>query len=208
MPTTADAAARSAYADAAAAFVQLVQQVPAEAWGEPGLGVWTVRDLVGHTSRSLTTVETYLGKPAAGPQLDDAVAYFTASQSALADADAVAQRGRDAGAALGDDPAGFVAALARRVTALVAATADDEPVGTPIGPMTLAAYLPTRVFELSVHSLDLARAIAVPPPAALRAGVEVSCALAGRLAAASPHADTVLLGLTGRVDLPARFSLV
>ena len=32
----------------------------AEIWAQLGLGEWTVRDLVGHTSRALTTVEAYL----------------------------------------------------------------------------------------------------------------------------------------------------
>ena len=33
-------------------------------WDEPGLGEWSVRDLVGHTSRSFLTVESYLATPA------------------------------------------------------------------------------------------------------------------------------------------------
>jgi hypothetical protein len=34
-------------------------------WDELALGEWTVGDLLGHTSRALVTVESYLDKPAA-----------------------------------------------------------------------------------------------------------------------------------------------
>jgi hypothetical protein len=55
---------REAYRQAVQFFVQVVTQIPDDRWDFPGLGVWTVRDLVGHASRSLANVETYLAKPA------------------------------------------------------------------------------------------------------------------------------------------------
>ena len=55
---------RAAYVDAAALFVDTVGQVGPTQWEQSGLGVWTIRDLVGHTSRALLTVEMYLAKPA------------------------------------------------------------------------------------------------------------------------------------------------
>ncbi|MEJ7630001.1 MAG: maleylpyruvate isomerase N-terminal domain-containing protein [Nocardioidaceae bacterium] len=199
---------RSVFAAAAAAFRELVGRVGPDGWDEPGLGVWSVRDLVGHTSRSLTTIETYLGVPSPGEPLDGPVDYFRRARVALADPDAVAQRGRDAGAALGDDPAARVAELADRVTALVDASPGDESVGTPLGTMTLAGYLPTRVFELTVHGIDLARALDVDPPVTLGPGIGLSCALAGGLAADSPDAVAVLMALTGRTELPRGFTLL
>src|SRR5919199_1288741 len=57
---------RRAFADAADWFVRTAALV-GERWGEPGLGEWDVRALVGHTSRSFLTVETYLGRSGAGP---------------------------------------------------------------------------------------------------------------------------------------------
>ena len=38
---------------------------------------------------------------------------------------------------------------------------------TPVGAMTLATYLPTRVFELTVPTLDLAHALGLEPPSGL-----------------------------------------
>lgn len=74
--------------------------------------------------------------------------------------------------------------------------------------MTLAGYLPTRVFELTVHGIDLARALDVDPPVTLGPGIGLSCALAGDLAADSPDAVAVLMALTGRTELPRGFTLL
>ena len=52
---------RPLYFAAAEAFIALVERVPGDAWQRAGLGVWDVRALVGHTSRSLSTVRDYLG---------------------------------------------------------------------------------------------------------------------------------------------------
>jgi hypothetical protein len=78
---------------------------PSSVTGGTGLGEWDVRSLAGHTSRALVTVETYLARPASAADLASATGYFRSTRAAAADA-AVVARGRDAGAALGSDPAG------------------------------------------------------------------------------------------------------
>jgi hypothetical protein len=108
------------------------------------------------------------------------------------------ERGRRAGEELGDHPAGAVAELAGRVVALGDACSDDDPVATPAGKMTFAGYLPTRTFELAVHSLDLARALGVPPPGVLGPATAAAGKLAGALAAQHPNAAKLLPLLTGR----------
>lgn len=77
-----------------------------------------MRALVGHTSRALSTIKTYLGKPATGPVFDGPVEYFLAPVTGDDDRQArqqrdaaVAKRGIEAGATLGGDPAAAVAAL-------------------------------------------------------------------------------------------------
>ena len=206
MDTTAAAIIRSAFAGAARSLVELAGAVPPDAWDRPALGVWSVRDLIGHTGRALSTVETYLATPATGPVVEGPVEYFLtvrgSGSASEAVAVAVAQRGRDAGAALGDDPPARVAELARRVTELVAGTADDAPLATAAGTMTLVSYLPTRTFELAVHGLDLARAIGVPPPDDLTPAVVASLSLAADLAGRLDTGPDILLLLTGRTGLP------
>ena len=94
------------YGRAARAVADLVGTIPPGRWDGPGLGEWDLRALVGHTSRSLLTVETYLQRPAEREDLATAAAYVAAGQRLAADAGGgVAQRGRDAGKALGPRPA-------------------------------------------------------------------------------------------------------
>lgn len=64
------------FTSAAMAFAQLVHQVPAGAWDGPGLGEWDLRALVGHTSRSLITVSTYLATSAEHADVPDPQSYY------------------------------------------------------------------------------------------------------------------------------------
>lgn len=192
---TAGGPAVDAFAEAADWFVRTTALV-GNRWEQPGLGEWDVRALVGHTSRSLTTVETYLARPALAVEVHSSVGYFLTT-SALAAGPGVAQRGRDAGAALGGDPAAALARLADRVVALVAARRGDERLTTIAGGMRLRDYLPTRTFELVVHTTDLATALGVPtepPPLAARAALDLVTALAVARGGVAP----LLLAATGR----------
>jgi uncharacterized protein (TIGR03083 family) len=199
---------RDCFAAATACFTELVARVPDGAWGHPALGVWNVRDLVGHTGRALSTIEAYLDTEPTGDTLAGPVAYFVATRALLADPDAVARRGREAGAALGEDPVRAIADLARRVTGLVDGTADGALVASPVGAITLVDYLPTRTFELTVHGLDLARALGVDPPPSLQPSVTASLELAGRLAGTLGQAPELLLLITGRTGLREGISIV
>jgi uncharacterized protein (TIGR03083 family) len=221
--TSADAAeVRKCFRDAAGAFVDVLAAMSERAavsekaavsemdWTRPGLGDWTVRDLAGHASRALVTVENYLDPAATAvePALSGALDYFRDAASGVADADAVAERGRQAGAALGDDPHATVAALAGRVLALVDGSPDDALVTTPAGTIALVGYLPTRTFELTVHTLDLAAATGVAVPAALTDPLRASLHLAAELADERGSTVDVLLALTGRRPLPQGFSVL
>ncbi len=84
---------------------------------------------------------------------------------------------------------------------------DTALVGTPAGGMTLIAYLPTRILELSIHALDLAAALGVegtvPESAAL-----VTLDLVGTLAARRGRAADLLLAATGRRGLPSGYTVL
>jgi uncharacterized protein (TIGR03083 family) len=201
------ASVRDNYLGAAQAFLELVGQVPEEAWSKQALGDWDVRGLTGHASRALTTVETYLAAPASGPRQDGPVSYFLTVREGTTP-EAIAQRGRETGDALGPDPAGAVRELVQKISALVRETPDDALLATPAGAMTLADYLPTRTFELAVHGLDLARALGLPAPPALAPGIAASLELAGAIGARLPTAGDLLLLLTGRTGLPGGLSVV
>ncbi|MET3809089.1 maleylpyruvate isomerase N-terminal domain-containing protein [Arthrobacter sp. UYEF3] len=198
---------RTCYLGAARAFLELVEQVPEAAWAKPALGVWDVRGLTGHASRALSTVETYLAMPATGESVAGPAAYFLAVRSSMAP-DMIARRGRETGDALGAEPATAVKDLVQRVTTLLRDTPDDAAVATPAGAMNLIGYLPTRTFELAVHSLDLARALTLPSPAALGPAVAASLELAAAVGAHLPAAGDLLLLLTGRSGLPRNLSVL
>jgi uncharacterized protein (TIGR03083 family) len=197
---------RQTFTEAARTFTDLVRRIPANRWDGPGLGEWDLRSLVGHTSRSLITVETYLGQRADTEEVPSPAAYYVAI--AGTDHAAVAIRGVEAGRALGEQPAEFVDALAKRVLAQVE-FAGNPLIHTAAGGMRLESYLSTRTFELVVHSLDIAAALPdVEPP-------EFSDQLLSEVARVAATAG-VLLGqgvemlraLTGRGTLSPGFSMV
>lgn len=194
-----------AFADAAGWFVRSVGLV-AGRWDLPGLGEWDVRALVGHTSRSLLTVEAYLAHPAAAVEVASAPAYYLATRQ-LAAGPEVAQRGRDAGTALGDDPAAAVAIIADRVLPVVAGSDGSELVTTIAGGMRLSDYLPTRTFELTVHTTDLAVALDLPPEPPASAARQ-AWELVGDLAIQDGTSWRLLLAATGRRGLPVGFTVL
>ena len=194
------------FSEAAAWFVRTTSLVAPDQWSEPGLGEWDVRSLVGHASRALLTVEAYLARPASSVDVPSTLGYFVATR-ALASGPDVAARGREAGVALGPDPAVAVAAIAERVVPLVAACSGAEVVETIAGGMRLADYLPTRTFELVAHTTDLASALGVaadvPPLPALQA-----LSLVSALALESGVVGPLLRGALGRSELPAGFTVL
>ncbi|MDV3129799.1 maleylpyruvate isomerase N-terminal domain-containing protein [Mycobacterium sp. 21AC1] len=196
------------FATAAHAFSRLVRALPEDGFDGPGLGEWDLRALVGHTSRSLITVSTYLHTPAAEADLAGPVEYYTAMRGFMSEAGtaAIVARGTQAGRDLGPHPAETV----DRLTAQ--ALSDLDGVGDPVIKVIggygirLGDYLQTRIFELAVHSLDITRASGVPaslPPEVL----EAAAVLATRIAAASGDGETVLMALTGRTGLQPSFSV-
>lgn len=194
-----------AFGEAADTFVRLTAAV-AGRWEQPGLGEWDVRALVGHTTRSFLTVETYLGRPAPAVEVDTPAAYFRAARS-VASGPAVTERGREAGRALGADPVAEVTRTSARVGALVAVRDGDELVTTVVGGMRLRDYLPTRTFELTVHAADLAVALhepAVPAPSAARQALRI----VEDLAVLGGRAGPLLLAATGRTALPPGFTVL
>lgn len=202
---------RATFTAAATAFLELVRRIPADAWDGPGLGEWSLRSLVGHTGRSLVTVSTYLGTPADGIAAGSAAEYLdlTARLAVGAAHDAITQRGVAAGEALGDDPS---AALQEWYAAAQLALdglgpAEDPVVETAAGGMRVSDYLPTRTFELTVHSMDIGRATGLehrPPEAALAESLSIAASSALR----QGLGPAVLLALTGRERLPDGCSVV
>ncbi|MBJ7341033.1 maleylpyruvate isomerase N-terminal domain-containing protein [Mycolicibacterium sp.] len=197
------------YTAAAHAFAALVRGIPETSWEGPGLGDWDLRALVGHTSRSLTTVSTYLRHPADREDVASPADYYARVQgyATSAGAEAIVERGRQAGRDLGEHPGAAVDALLARV--LDDLDGVDDPLIEVIGGLgiRLSNYLPTRVFELAVHGLDIARAADVDITLPTHVLADAT-ALAARIAVDSGRGEIVLSALTGRIALPDSFSVV
>jgi len=196
------------YGGTAKAFADVVARIRDDQWELPGLGLWTVRSLVGHTSRAVQTVIDYLA-------LDepDTISIATAEQyyahvtpDAAASA-AVARRGIESGLALGDDPVRTIIAANKRVLVRLGEQRLDRRVAVRGGNMPLQEYLRTRLFELVVHTMDVERATRIRP--AFPEGAVRDCArLAAGIAADAGRGEDLLLAMTGRAELPEHFSIV
>ncbi len=197
------------FASAARSFAVLVHDIPGDRWDGPGLGEWDLRSLVGHASRSLITVSTYLAHAAEREDITTPHEYYArVNPATLGAAPAgIVERGRQAGRDLGDNPAATVDDLVSRV--LDELSEAGNPLIQVIGGagIRLHTYLPTRTFELAVHGLDIARAVGISFPMAADV-LEEATGLAARIAVAEGYGETVLMALTGRAELPPSFSIV
>lgn len=216
-PTSTDtfrfdaAMTRQAFVEAGQHFGDLVTTVSSDSarLELPGLGEWTVRDLIGHTTRALLTVTEYLDI-SADPQSVDVASpldYLSVLTLGYADPTQIAERGRDAGRALGRDAAASVRVAFDAAIEAMRQAHDDAPVRTPAGVMRLIDYLPSRIFELVVHSDDLARAIGSSSrgPTIPR---QVAMVYIAAFAAGHERGPTLLAALLGRQALPSGFSLI
>lgn len=193
-------AAVADYIAGAEHFLRLIGEVAPGQWDQPGLGDWSVLSLIGHTSRSLTTVADYLAQPEPDVVEIGSVAGYYARIQGLASSPEVTARGVAAGVDLGDDV--LRSATERRDRAVAAITGvADRPVATPWGGILLSDYLPTRTFELAVHGLDIARAIGSTStlPRVVLASALTTAVQAAEL---TGQGDQALLMLTGREQGP------
>ncbi|BDZ48121.1 hypothetical protein GCM10025867_03620 [Frondihabitans sucicola] len=196
------------FSQAADSFADLVSRIDPGRWDDPGLGSWTVRDLVGHTTRAILTVTTYLAHDEPGDvTVPTAEHYYTVALTQFGDDASVAARGIEAGRWLGDEPVPKIRQALTEARTALAAQLSNRVVSIGGMGIPLAEYLRTRVFELTVHTIDLARATGLPHglPAAV---MSEAASLSARTAVARGHGDELLLALTGRQPLPEGFSIV
>jgi len=171
-------------------FVDAVAAVPRNRYDEPWSDEWRVLDLIGHGNRANVLTVQYYERPVsvAGPD------YALPNK--------VAERGRQAVRALGDDPVSAVRAASERALAVVASAPNDATVGTPFGELTLDAYLQSRIAELVLHGVDLDTGI--EPPTEVLA--ECAVILVKRAVKAGSGMN-VVRALSGRCTLPRGFSV-
>ncbi|MCW4458985.1 maleylpyruvate isomerase family mycothiol-dependent enzyme [Microbacterium sp. MPKO10] len=196
------------YEMACRTFIDVVAGISNDQWDAPGLGVWDVRSLTGHTARAVITVIDYLDlDPAAQIDMPTAGDYYGQIYLAYTNPEAIAKRGVEAGVALGDDPVAAITGLVERALALLAEQPDDRLVSLGGMGIPINEYLKTRVFELVVHTMDLARATGQTAHFAPEL-IESAASLAAGIAARTGDGEQVIMALTGRGALPPGFSVV
>ena len=194
--------ARAAFRDASDTFLAAASVVPAGGWDEPGLGEWTVRELTAHALRAFLTLQRLCDTTGGAPQLESAMAYYRAIAVREDVHAGVLQRGREAGAQL-VDPEATARRTAEQALGRLAATSDEHVGETFAGPMRLADYLPTRVVELGIHTLDLQRATGQP----MALPASAAAVVLGTLAELA-DVPTLLMAMTGRQPLPDGFNVL
>jgi hypothetical protein len=177
--------------------------------GSARLGAWSLRDLVGHTcsagliaviaaaDAAIEDITSPEGYCAFGKSVDPAL-FETAVAMSTEDA-------RRTGERLGDHPATAVRHLVGQ--AIAAVGAEDRLIASAAGGMRLHTWLPTRTFELAVHSLDIAAATSLSADLPGQV-LSDAAALAARIAVVTGDGPAVLLALTGRGHLTQDFSVV
>ena len=198
-----------AFLDECAVALDTLQQIPVDAWSQPGLGEWNLAQLTAHLTRATTRVPEYLSLPVEDAPPVDRVGYFRTymlrlqlSEDTDVDAPAIAQRSVDDAA--GIDPTTWPQRFAEGTRATVRACA-AHPSGhvlqTLVGPMRLDEYVATRVLEVVVHHMDVRAALDLPPvatPAAARMTMEILEGLLGEARPRNLGRTRFILAATGR----------
>ncbi len=153
---------RQAFVASALWFESVVHDVAPDDWLRPGLGSWTVRELVGHTSRNCTYV---LDSVVRDQSTDRRLGPFGFWEGVLAGSNVelhanIAAAAHAAANELGDDPRSEIGDLVKRTLELVATSPDGAVVRFgPVVELALIDYLPSRIVEFVGHGVDLSEAI-------------------------------------------------
>ncbi len=200
----------SAFADQGLTVEATLRRLQPRDFDAPGLGEWTVAELIAHLIRGAGLLATYLDVevPADAEPACDRVAYFAFSAEELDEMSAgVAERSRADARSIGTGALvdAFCGSRLRTVER-VEDLAPDALVHTFRGPMAVAEYAATRVLELTVHHMDLCRALNLPvtsDPSALAVTVGIIEGLLDGERPADLSDDTAfVLAATGRDPHP------
>lgn len=166
---------RDLFFTAATGFRNLVAEIDRLSFDNLALGSWSVITLIAHSYRAITTVVTYCEKfeNTTLPVSKRASEYFSAinlkeSPSVIRSID---ERAVQEGNLIREDPLRYIDTAIREATALLNSTKGSDIICV-VNNLTISLneYLKTRIFELTVHGLDLQKALAMsfsPQPEAL-----------------------------------------
>lgn len=172
----------------------------------PGLGQWTLRELIAHTTRAFKiTVEYADPAPATGSDLLSASGYFRLGMKIEGVHGDVAERGRQEAA---ETPDVVTASLewADKALQTVGAQLPQSTARTRMGDLRFDQFLATRTLELVVHGTDVGAAIGVDSAPPRKAAVVALTVLIECIDDADVVA--VLRALSGRGSISPGFSVL
>jgi uncharacterized protein (TIGR03083 family) len=147
---------------------QALRGVPEAAYGGPTrCPPWNVKGLVGHLWRDVDRIVAYAGGPGSGPAAraeTDAVSYWR-SYDPVVEGPLISQRSSEVADRFSTG-ADLATSFARHWPECIAAARAMKPgdvVRTRLTWIRIDEFVGTRVVEATVHGLDLAEAITMPP---------------------------------------------
>ena len=197
---------RAAFAASVGCFVETLERVPGDAWDKPGLGEWSIREVAAHVVRMLERAIEYSAQPAP-VDTESAAAYYLRAMSTPGVHARITKGARESVGLLGAHPAASARAIGERTLAAMDALDAGASAVTPFGTVGITNYLATRVLEVALHTLDVARAagitVALPPDA-----LAFTLRLLADIAAARGNGDALALALSGRAPLPGGYNVL
>jgi hypothetical protein len=185
-------------------LADVVDAIPTEKLDSPGLGQWTVHELVAHSMRGVSTVTSVLedADPAAsGTDLADAAAYLRRASAIEHIHEQVAMRGRQSAetltrTAIGDELRQQLA----QAELMLQKYPDTQPIKSIAGTVSIGEYLRTRIMELVVHGRDIQRSVQNFSQPIPRSGLSATLALLHELHPSTGYDEEELDFLTGRTS--------
>lgn len=198
---------KEAFRQAGHFFADTVERIAPHQWDESALGVWNVRDLVGHTTASFGRVAEFSEARSGKVDIASAAQHYHVSLAVEGIEEAIAKAGHEAGQDLTGDVAATIRASVNEAVAALEAVPDGTIIAYPNGGIKLEHFLETRVLELTVHTLDIlaATGIEVEPP---REALSCTLHLLADLAVDSGYGGQLALLATGRGVIADRFSVL
>lgn len=202
------AAVRAAFDHLGEQYIELTRSLDDADLAKPGLGQWTLRDLIAHAVRAFSTAAANLDATRSIEfTIHTAGEYFRTTFASSPNIHAeIAERGVRAGNELGADAAAVAATVERIITqacARVGDADDNSIVNHLVGQVPFVPYLATRVVEAGVHLLDVQRALGRPAELDRTTADIVLLTLAE-----TGDVNQIILSITGRARLPPDYNVL
>lgn len=153
---------RQLYELSARCFVDIVSLINQDSYKIASIGSWNLEELISHSLRAITLVKQYLNATDTGQPVFSLYDYLNSIKQA--DNEAIYKRAKEFAKTLDGCLKDAVVGAYQDVITLLRNKTGREMIFGPNFKMELNQYLPTRIFELTVHTLDICDTVSVDYP--------------------------------------------